>query len=186
MQENYDCTGKPLSRTSQAEGCTFRIAQPSPTADKLADRLDDIVKRTCGGIQAAQLLNCTLSPPNNTHSCASRKNFFCKFSTVLSFVLTILLWELSPSKHHSALNKIIKRGEMGLSWNSQLHYMYRPKYSPLELRISSMFAKKGREIVRDCLMPLLHVPNRNSIVRPRQGGGLDTKFSFNPSSTETH
>ena len=92
----------------QAEGGTFRIAQPSPTGDKLADRLDDIVKRTCGGIQAAQLLNRTLSPPNNTHSCASRKNFFCKFSTVLSFVLTILLRELSPSKHHSALINIKK------------------------------------------------------------------------------
>ena len=60
---------------------------------------------------------------------------------------------------------------MGLTWNSQPHYMYLPKYPPLELRISSMLVKKDREIVRDCLMPLLHVPNRNSIVRPRQQGG---------------
>ena len=59
--------------------------------------------------------------------------------------------------------------------------MYLPKYPPLELRISSMLAKKDREIVRDCLMPLLHVPNRNSIVRPRQQGeGLTPNFRSTP------
>ena len=78
-----------------------------------------------------------------------------------------------------------KRGGMGLSWNSQLHYMYLPKYPPLKLRISGMFVKKDGEIVRDCLMPLLHVPNRNSIVRPRQqggrgGGGLTPNFRSTP------